>query len=412
MPGGSSTWKTPPLQKQNKALQRLRLPLLFSPPRDVRAEQDEPHQGKKRKKKDKKDNKNKKSRKTEQRGTVPPTTNVCDTLAEDDPLLEPLADILYYNDAPQLENERPLSTQADAGDDPDLTDASAKTSRPTTSSASTATSSFRGISPTDAGAARAVPWAEWPDEVKALTIRRNSMHDQGKVASATLQEKAEEATILDEPNDETYYKITRSHARAEDDTHTLAGDLPVGPQTVEEDTPWTTGGFPLPAEVSQDHAGLHPSQDVFADEPYMAGASFAPMEQKEAEQEPTGETPDDFSDLDHAGDSANYQDDQYDLDLDHADDSENYQDDQYDLAGGVDSSPKPSEPAGAPSGLTPRQKQRLQQLLAGGHLNRLHDEETDAMVWKRYRDETKQSYRALRKQKRRYGEWTPDLQRR
>ncbi|CAE7800173.1 APUM5 [Symbiodinium sp. KB8] len=185
-------------------------------------------------------------RKTEQRGTVPPTTNVCDTLAEDDPLLEPLADILYYNDAHNIVG---------------------------------------------------------------------------------------------------FY-------------HDLL--LP--------------GYFP---------DRLHPSQDVFANEPYMAGASFALMEQKEAEQEPTGEIPDDFSDLDHAGDSENYQDDQYDLDLDHVGDSENYQDDQYDLAGGVDSSPRPSEPAGAPSGLTPRQKQRLQQLLAGGHLNRLHDEETDAMVWKR-----------------------------
>ena len=72
------------------------------------------------------------------------------------------------------------------------------------------------------------------------------------------------------------------------------------------------------------------------------------------------------------------------------------------------SSCAPPEPEGPPPTLSLRQKRRLQQLLQEGELQRRTAEETDEMLWKRFRGQQKEEYRGYRKAQRRRGEWLPD----
>jgi len=130
--------------------------------------------------------------------------------------------------------------------------------------------------------------------------------------------------------------------------------------------------------------------DAFADEEYVAGASFSLLpetKQDEVKMDPDGDEDYmlDYQDGDdNAGENANHTGDNPD---------------------------RPAEPTGPPSGLTPRQRQRLQQLLESGEIARTNAAENDAALWKRYRDQSRQAYRTHRRLRRRAGEWQPDQKR-
>ena len=67
------------------------------------------------------------------------------------------------------------------------------------------------------------------------------------------------------------------------------------------------------------------------------------------------------------------------------------------------------EPRGEPSKLTASQRMRLHELIRSGQLPRgLDRTASDEELWKAYRKEMKDKYRALRKRKRADGTWTKD----
>ena len=70
------------------------------------------------------------------------------------------------------------------------------------------------------------------------------------------------------------------------------------------------------------------------------------------------------------------------------------------------------EPTGEPPTLSMRQRERLLQLYQNGVVSRETPKETDASVWRRYREQCKKEYRDHRRDQRRLRDWQPDLKRR
>ena len=70
------------------------------------------------------------------------------------------------------------------------------------------------------------------------------------------------------------------------------------------------------------------------------------------------------------------------------------------------------EPTGEPPTLSMRQRERLLQLYQNGVVSRETPKETDASVWRRYREQCKKEHRDHRRDHRRLHDWQPDLKRR
>ena len=96
---------------------------------------------------------------------------------------------------------------------------------------------------------------------------------------------------------------------------------------------------------------------------------------------------------------------------------ENATDDGYMSHGEIGQNPSSCrggvpEPQGEPSRLTAQQRARLHELLRSGHLPQsLDSDASDEQLWKAYRQETTANYRAMRKRKRADGSWTKDDER-
>jgi len=167
--------------------------------------------------------------------------------------------------------------------------------------------------------------------------------------------------------------------------------------------------------VTVPQRGLHPSEDIFEDETYVAGGSFMLLQPPETAPAMMEHSYDE--DAKHLDQLYNHNEDM-DKDGDenqgiqndggvHPDEEEGNERDDADRGGPL----RPPEPDGTPSALTPRQRSRLQQLLESGRITRLSEHENDADLWGRYRRESKDAYRAQRKKQRQAGERSPDKQR-
>ncbi|CAE7461495.1 unnamed protein product, partial [Symbiodinium sp. CCMP2456] len=257
-----------------------------------------------------------------------------------------------------------------------------------------------GTSPIVAGAARAVPYDELPAETKDALARRALLHTRAN------------ASEVAPPVADYTHVTTQFFDNNEHDQENMPGNL----STAD-----------VAGEAAQSR--LHPGEDVFDDANFAAGESFRlhepPWHQDQAKHEPENveQAKSEPEEVDQtAGEPrmapavtvAQPKDEpgeDFDFGFDYQDE-EDYTWDTTEQSEGDLASMRPAEPSGAPSGLTQRQTQRLQQLFANERLSRLHAAETDLMVWKRYRDESKQKYRAHRRCKRRVGEWPQDQQRR
>ena len=145
------------------------------------------------------------------------------------------------------------------------------------------------------------------------------------------------------------------------------------------DCPESTGtNSPQEEAEAAPSTGLHPTVDIFDADPEEYD-QHRPLQQPYDRKEE--QTMDSRAAKNEPGE-----------DLDHDPDFEvDYAGDAAEYEGGEPLGVRPAEPEGAPSGLTARQRQRLQQLLSTGRLRRLHEDETDLMVWKRYRHREEQS---------------------
>ncbi|CAE7266125.1 unnamed protein product, partial [Symbiodinium sp. KB8] len=123
----------------------------------------------------------------------------------DDPLLESISEILQ-NDATQRGKATP--SQGDVVGQGDKAANAPQLPSGSTSLSSSSTGTYRGISPIEARAARALPWNEWPDEVKALTLRRTYMRmGEGNQEFEPNVENKDD-NFPDAANNELYYQET------------------------------------------------------------------------------------------------------------------------------------------------------------------------------------------------------------
>ena len=247
---------------------------------------------------------------------------------------------------------------------------------------------IRGPTPLEAGAARAVPVAFAPVKTEIPSTTRSTPSPPPPTANMQVSDQ-DAATGDFEDTPVPKVEAAAGEGLESPKVESRAGDCPESTGT----------NSPQGETEAAPSTGLHPTVDIFDADPEEYD-QHRPLQQPYDRKEE--QTMDSRAAKNEPGE-----------DLDHDPDFEvDYAGDAAEYEGGEPLGVRPAEPEGAPSGLTARQRQRLQQLLSTGRLRRLHEDETDLMVWKRYRDESKQNYRAQRRTKRRSGEWNPDLQRR
>ena len=262
-----------------------------------------------------------------------------------------------------------------------------------TNATSPTTSTFlKGTPPLQAGAARAVPYEQGSRQSQAAQPpERLHRPAQGDAESHNqVQQVPKQETTEDYVMAQSMLPTSTTPPLTEQET-TL--EQTVYDAKLEDDD---TGGNPSVSNGQHsagEHRGLHPTFDVFNDSEKDDRRSDELHLCEVKDEANTGEEPQDDG-------STNEED--YEDEVGAADATTNPGDNP------PSSSCAPPEPEGPPPTLSLRQKRRLQQLLQEGELQRRTAEETDEMLWKRFRGQQKEEYRGYRKAQRRRGEWLPD----